>query len=338
MNVTLLIILLAHGGFWFGGENAITVKWATPEAGTPASVLVWKLSYGTLQVAAGEAPMAGAESTVKLNVPAVRVATAFQWSYELRETQTGRVLERGVREIRLIPPTVLQNVARGMKGRKIVVLEQDKEGITKLLERAGIESRRVGAAGDLQLAEADIILVGEDELPENPAVQEALLAKARKGAGVVIFSQRLATHLGEWEVRPRKIQPALTWRLGHTIFTSFAQSALDAWAAENPDEARALALPMDANVLELGNFTRETPGNTPVPVDALAATQTLGDGRIVFWQVRIASWKNDPRAQLLLGNILDYLRTRPEPTVPQAKRQIDPPKPAVDKQLIGAEP
>jgi hypothetical protein len=340
MKIALLIILFAHGGYWFAGQNTVTLNWREPAAGTPASVLEWKLSYGMLQIAAGELDVAaGANQTsLKLQVPEVRAHTTLQWTYELHEKQTGKLLERGTREIHLVPPRLLEHAAPRMKNSKIVLVDQPDGGLATTLQAAGIDAHRVSAVGDLQLLQADIILVAEDQLPDNPAAQEVLLTRARQGAGIMILAQHHASRIGEWDIRARKQQTALTWRESHPLFDCFPPATLDAWANETDADAKVLALPADAPLLELGYFPRETPGNTPVPIDALAATQTLGLGRIVFWQLPIDSWKEDPRGQLLLANALDYLQTRPEPTLPQSQRKTETPATSVPRQLIGAQP
>jgi hypothetical protein len=182
-----------------------------------------------------------------------------------------------------------------------------------------------------------MVLINQDELPENPAAQGVLIEKARNGASVMIFAQEQAGKLGTWDLRSRKAK-AFTWRTEHPLFDGFAGDALDTWAREKGEELKVMSLPADAAVLELGCVSRETPGKNPVPIDALVATETAGAGRLVYCQLRVDSFKTDPRGQLLLANVLDYLLLRPEPTLPQSQRQPEPVKPTAPagKQLIGA--
>ena len=70
MNPLLLVILLAHGGYWFGGVRTTPspVKWAAPEAHMPAATLSWQVMYQTVQVAAGQEEIGASDKTATLTL------------------------------------------------------------------------------------------------------------------------------------------------------------------------------------------------------------------------------------------------------------------------------
>jgi len=323
MKAILLIILLAHGGYWFGGaDNTITVRWAVPEAGMPAATLSWEFLYGTVRLGSGDAEVAAGEkaTNVTLKLPEVRTFAAYTWKYQLKDRKTGQVLESGERSVYACPTKLLEEQARRMAGKTITVIDSRDDGLASVLKGAGMDVLRLESLGELQLRKADMVLVGENQLPENEVTQELLRAKAQEGARVMIFAQQHVKQSLGFRLTDRPVKNDLAWRTNHELFDRLPSAVLNGWARESAVELKALALPPDATVLELGNWPRETPGDEPGPIDALVATQTVGAGRIVWWQIPVAGWKDDPRAQILLGNALDYLLTRPGPTLSQAKR------------------
>ena len=323
MKAILLILLLAHGGYWFGGEdNTIRVRWAAPEAGMPAAKLSWELFYASVSFGAGETDVAVGDKTTTLTMklPEARTLAAYTWKYQLKEAKTGKVLDSGERVVYACPPKLLEGQARRMVCKRIIVIDRQEAGLTSVLKGAGMDVLRLESVGDVLLRKADVILVGEDQLPDNEATQSLLRTKAEEGAGVMIFAQQhLKRSLG-FALRDRPLKGPLAWRADHELFDRLSAADLNAWVRESGTDLAAVALPADARVLEVGYWPRETPGDAPAPVDALVATETIGEGRIVWWQIPVGAWTTDPRAQILLGNALDYLLTRPEPTLPQAKR------------------
>ena len=49
--------------------------------------------------------------------------------------------------------------------------------------------------------------------------------------------------------------------------------------------------------------------STEGPRFAAALTQTVGNGRLVLWQLPLGDWRSDPRSRRLLANAVDYLLT-----------------------------
>jgi hypothetical protein len=342
MKTIMLVIVLAHGGYWFGGNNDITVRWAVPAAGMPAAVLSWQLSYGAVQLASKEVEVMAGEkaTTITLQMSEARTPVEYTWTYVLKDKQR-KVLEQGERTIHLLPAGALGERVKQLKGKSVVVVENRNDDVAQALKDAGLDVVQVTAVGDLQLRRPDVVLVGQDELGEGEAPQGVLLSLAKGGATVVVFSQSRPEKLFGFSLRERRLpgtKEGLTWRCEHAMFEGLDGAALEGWAREAGPEIMAVALPTEAAVLELGCWTRETPGKYPVPIDALAATQTVGNGRIVYWQIPVREWKSDPRAQMLLANVLDYALIRPEPTLPQALREEPrPEKPAKEKPVNGAQ-
>jgi hypothetical protein len=335
MNAILLVILLAHGGYWYGGaDNTVTVHWAAPDANMPAATLSWQLMYDTVVVASGQADVAPGDkaATVTLKMPEARTLSMYAWKYQLKAKDTGKELESGQRAIYLCPPKMLAGQATRTKAKNIIVIDAQDEGLTAMLKAGGVDATRVAALGELQMRQADIILVAEDQLPENEVVQGILKTRAQAGASIMIFAQEKTktspkTSLG-FTLAPRPLKGDLTWPAKHELFENLPAPQLNEWAREHSGDIKALNLPADAPVLELGCWPRETPGEKPVPIDALAATQTIGTGRIVWWQIPTGGFKkDDPRPQILLANALDYLLTRPEPTLPPSQRVPAPKAP-----------
>jgi hypothetical protein len=322
----LLLITLAHGGYWFGGNaGTITVNWAAPDAHMPAATLSWQLMYQTVAVASGQADIPGganARSTaITLQLPEARALAGYTWKYQLKNAATGAELESGERIIYLCPLHLLSSQAKHTKGKAIVVIDGQDQGIFQRLKDEGVQATRVAAAGDLELQQPDIIFVAEDQLPENAAVQNTLRAKAMAGSSVMVFAQQKIKQSLGFPLTQRPIKNDLAWKPNHELFENLPAAQLNAWAREHATGIKALALTADAPVLELGYWPRESPGDKPAPIDAVAATQTLGAGRIVWWQIPTGGFqKDDPRPQILLANALDYLLTRPEPTLPPSQR------------------
>ena len=328
MKTLLLVILLAHGGFWFGNTpNAIDVRWSAPAAQMPAAALTWTLSYETVTLARGQTDLAAEGPTsLTIKLPEVRALSDYAWRYELKEKATGKSLAQGQQIIHACPANLLGDTARRLRrSRSRLCLLERGDDLGNLLKAAGIEVKMLGSAADLQLQKPDLVLVGQDALPESEPAQRVLLDGARDGARVLVLAQKKARQALGIPLRNRALKSPLTWRTNHDIFDRLDAPALELWVRQQTSEVTALALPADAPVFELAFFSRETPGTDPAPIDALVATHPLGTGRILWWQLPVESWNDDPRSAILLGNALDYLLTPPEPTLPSSQRRTSAP-------------
>ena len=257
---------------------------------------------------------------LKMTVPEVRVPTSMKWHYRVQAREGGTTLSEGDKAIHAYPARLLAGLDRLWKGKAVLVWDAP-DGLGPLLAEAGIECKRVASASDLQLASGQLVLVGPDRLEKQLFDQTPLLGLAQAGAGVLIFAQSKVDTLFGFSLVSRRGPASLEWKTEHPLLQGFGAEDLRSLTAGQGD-LRAIQLPADAPVLEIGYWPREVPGERPVPIDALLAVQTVGAGRIVLCQVPLGQWKTDPRSQILLASALQYLATRPEPTLPPSQRRI----------------
>jgi hypothetical protein len=64
---------------------------------------------------------------------------------------------------------------------------------------------------------------------------------------------------------------------------------------------------------------------TPVGIDSILLSKSVGRGRMVLCQLPLGKWQSDPRSQMFLRNAMDYLLTRPEPTLRPSELRRQPP-------------
>ena len=112
----------------------------------------------------------------------------------------------------------------------------------------------------------------------------------------------------------------MKWRTRHPLLSGLPREALDSSNRRADADTRAIRLPKDEAVLEIGYWPRESAGREPPPIDALILTRTIGAGRLVLCQAPLDRWHDDPRSRIFLRNALDYFLTRPEPTPRPSER------------------
>jgi hypothetical protein len=215
------------------------------------------------------------------------------------------------------PADVLQPAAKRAAGRAIGVVEPAVGEVAGVLTAAGVPAVRFGSVGDVQVRPLEVVLVGQDALPADEAVQAILLDKARGGTSVMPFAQTHVRVVGEYPAVRRPLKGAgLRILEEHPLLDGLDAGVLEGWA-RGPEDLAAVALPAGARALPVAAFPAESAMSGALrPVDALVATRKVGAGRMVCWQLPVDDWKGDPRAALLLANALDYLATRPEPAAP----------------------
>ncbi len=317
-----LIVMLSNQGYWFGGQaGTIGVSWAV-SGPIPGAVLAWELKVDGVRLAADRVGLGGGETTTQLTVtvPEVRVPTRMGWHYRLLAREGGDLLCEGGEVIRAYPYGLPAGADRAWKDKAVLTWDEP-DGLGLLLTEAGIAHKRIDEASDLQLTRGELVLVGPDRLAEGSSDQESLLGLARTGAGVLVFAQTKVDVLFGARLAHRRGPASLEWRESHPLLSGFDADDLRSLTTTQ-SELRAIQLPADAPVLEIGYWPREVPGEHPVPIDALLSVQTVGAGRIVLCQAPLGRWKKDPRSQLLLANALQYLSTRPEPTLPPSRRRV----------------
>jgi hypothetical protein len=324
-STTLIVIVLSNQGYWFGGEpGRIDVQWAMQTPPT-AAVLEWNLLANGVRLAGDRLgmPTNDRPSTIEITSPAVRVRTAFTWQYRLLSRADGRELERGERIIHSYPTNLLDSAGKLIGKQTLLVLDSHGE-LGALLDGAHVPHHRIKAVRELQLGSADAILVGSDELAANPFEQSTIVELARAGKAVCLLGQAKVESLAGYALASRAVPTKFEWRLDHPLLAGFSNEDAQSWFAGRR-EARAIRLPVDEPVLEIGWWPREDGGTEPVPIDAVLAVKAIGKGRIVCCELPLNAFKTDPRSQQLLANVLGYLATRPEPTLPPSRRQPVPP-------------
>jgi hypothetical protein len=338
MKTTLLIILLTHQGYWLGGhDEAISVQWAVDQKIPPAN-LQWEVMFDHVRLAGDQIKMPGHDSAViKLQIPPVRVRTQMQWVYRVTAVDGGQELASGQQLLNVFPPISLDSTAPRMLAKKIFVAD-DPDGLPSVLAAAKIHITRIGDVDQLQLAQADLILVAANQLTNSPFAQYRLIEQAKAGAQVLILQQTKLVSLCGYALARRSVPPRLAWREEHPLFAFLDENDLQSWIEGASADLWAMLLPADAPVLELAYWPREIPGKDPAPIDALVAVQAVGKGRIVFCQLPLGSWNDDPRSRIFLVNALNYMLTRPEPIPPPSQRCITLPAKVVPVPTIKIPP
>jgi len=243
------------------------------------------------------------------------------FSYRAK-SRDGKELETGSVEIHLYPDSVLDGLAARVKGKTVLVWEGGDD-LTKLLKRADVPAAAIQDPAVLQTAKADIILVGPGMIEEGATAEVSLLGHATAGSSVFFFAQAGIPMLMGYPLAVRHTPAKLEWRLDHPLLAGFDEGSVQSWLAGWPSDLTAVQLPADEPALEIAWWPREVPGRNPVPIDALIVSKAAGKGRIVLCQLPLGDWEKDPRSQLFFRNVMEYLVTRPEPTLPPSKRQTE---------------
>ncbi len=318
MNPSLAIVLVAilNQGYWIGGQpGEITLQWAA-KSDTPAAEVHWQLQFGDARLGTGQVALPSGSKQAKLTItpPAVRETCDVECLFTLKQADNGKALGQARTTLHIYPDDLLTKAASRLGGKSLAVWDR-AEGLPSLLKQVKVPFTRIDDESNLQLANYDIIIVGQDQLTERPFGQATLVGHAQDGASVLVLRQTHVKTLAGYALQKRALPEKLTWRDGSVLLQHLRARAL----AKN-DDAWAIQLPADEPALELVYWPREVAGKEPTPIDALMVSKTLGRGRIVLCQIPFGDWKGDPLAQLFVGDSLDYLCTRPEPTPPPSRR------------------
>jgi hypothetical protein len=337
----LLVVMLSNQGYWFGGHSETITLHPAVRAGLPGAALFWELRWDHLRLDSGKLAIAGDDqpSVVHLNCPTVRVRLMLHWSYRIVQKSDGKELGSGDVPIEVFPDDLLADLARRVGNRRLVVLDASdaSDGLAKTLTAAKLPFTQVSDPGQLQMVQADAVLVGQEMLAGSPLNQGPLSALAESGTSVMAFHQSPGDRLFGYRVTARNVPAALQWREDHPLLFDFSKHDLQSWT-DGQETFDAVDLPADAPALDIGSYPRETPGRMPAPIDAVALTKSVGKGRLVWWQIRLGSFAEDPRSQMLLANAIDYLLTRPQPTPPPSQRPTTQPCPAKEGPIVNLAP
>jgi hypothetical protein len=331
LATSILAIAISHGGHCCGnGPCSVDVTWAADAAVAPA-VLTWTLSYADTVVAEGRVSLgSGAPAHIPLDLPQVRARTECTWTYRLLRENDGQVLEEGRRAILLYPSPVPENLSARLGPARVLVLEKSP-ALSHLLERAGVAHQVISGYADLELRPADLVLVGPDRLSGTALDGDgALLAAARRGAGVLVLVQREAPKVAGLEVVRHPAASNSAWRTDHPLLAGLPDDLWQSWLAASTADVPALVVPPAEPALEIAYWPPRADGRRPGPLDVTVLEEKLERGRLVLCQVPASADLDDPRTQTFLVNALQYLRTSPQPTPARAERWAasQPAKPA----------
>jgi hypothetical protein len=323
--VTLLIVLLSNQGYWLSNQTGtVSVQWSA-KAALPEADLLWELMIGPVPLAKGKVamPADGKPAEVAIKCPEVRVRTNVRWVYRLHERASGKELEHDEMRLQLFPADLTNNWPALLRDKRLVIWDA-ADGLPQLFESAKVPFRRADDATRIE-RQAEIILVGEDQLDDSTFGQSAVVALAEAGASVMVFRQEKIWQLAGYPLSPRPMPTKLAWKLDHALFNQLSEADLQSWlattATTQPSSLSAIQLPADEPALELAYWPRETPGKKPAPIEAAVIVKSVGTGRIVLFQLPLRDVQQDPRSQILLGNAIAYLLTSPQPTLRPSERE-----------------
>jgi hypothetical protein len=330
MNMaTIIVILLSHQGYWLSGmENQISVQWSA-KAGMPAADLRWELLVSNVKIDSGQTPMLpeNQPTSVKIIAPQVRVRTTLVWKYVLVRHDGGQELDRGERTIDVFPDNLADGLAKRVGDSQIVVWETGGK-IAAFFDRAKTRCTKAADPDNIMLSKPDVVLVGADTLDGLPGSQDSLVGLAQGGASIMVFRQSRVEQLAGYKVAHRDAPAELDRLPYHPLLSGFDRKMFDSiitMTRLDQPIARPIRLPADEPALAIIQWPREIPGDTPIAIDALLVSKTVGKGRIVFCQLPLTDFKYDPRAAMLLVNAVDYLLSPVEPTPRPSQRPATQP-------------
>jgi hypothetical protein len=333
---TLLLVLLSREGYWFSGRaQTVQVQWNVKEP-VAAAAITWRLECGGARLSGGRIVLPAKDRTAKiqLTLPEVRVATEMQFLYRAEQAGAATAIAEGSLPVHVYPQTLLTGVAERAKGKQLLVWDRP-EGLPALLRTAGVQYTLVRKEADLQFLQPDMIVIGPEQLGRETEGQSKLLNLAEAGASVLVLRQTQPSKLAGYAVLRRAPPAKLDWLADHPLtrhLRRFEPRGIgpDAWAVQ---------LPADEPTQEIAWWPREAAGDGPAPLDALVLAKALGKGRIVLCQVPLGPWESDPRSQLFLADVLDYLASPVVPT-PSPSRRPKPEGPAAKPKVpsIGFSP
>jgi hypothetical protein len=295
----------------------------------PEADVLWELMIGPVPLAKGKfaMPADGKPAAVAVKCPEVRVRTNVRWVYRLQERASGEELEQGERRLQLFPANVTSNWPALLRDKRLVIWDA-ADRLPKLFESAKVPFHRADDATRIE-QQAEIILIGEDQLDDSTFGQSAVVAFAEAGASVMVFRQEKLAQLAGYPLSSRPMPTKLAWKLDHPLFNQLSETDLQNFLATTtaispmtqPASVAAIQLPADEPALELAYWPRETPGKKPAPIEAAVVVKSVGTGRIVLFQLPLRDVQQDPRSQILLGNAIAYLLTPPQPTLRPSERE-----------------
>ncbi len=316
-SVLLYITLLADGHWLAGQEATIDVTWNMPAAAATA-VFCWQIVCGPAELASGQVRFSPEQQTIRITFesPEVRVRTEARFVYNLVDSSTKQSLNQGSAPLHLYPMGLLKEVSGRLKDARVWVWDSKDGALADLLTKAGVGHLQVDHPSVTPLVVPDVLIVAGDQLRDEPFEQAALVNLAEAGAGVLVLRQTQATSVAGYRLKRQTAPEQLTWRMDHPVgrhleLIGSVGGNADCWALE---------LPADEPVLVIAGWLRAGVAG-PSGTCALVAVKKINKGQIVFCQMPLGPWATDPRSQLFLADMLDYLTLRPEATPPPSRRK-----------------
>ena len=300
----ILLVFLSQQGHWLAGhQSVITVRHRQAEDRRPM-ILAWVLGYNDVRVASGRVKVEPNKlATVHMTVPEVRVRTPMQLAYRVQEANDRRLLESGTEAVTVYPDNLLSGLTTRLKDRRLVVWDR-ADRIPALLEKAEVDHSPIDDESQLTLQRPDIIVVGPGQIEDRPFGQNNLVGQANAGARVFLFAQTRVTRLADYPLGLRRDIANLVWRSEHRLVRRIHQRRFDRESVA----AKPLRLPANDSAQCLAFWPRGDAGDQFV--DVLVAVKNVGKGQFVFCQLPLGDLKSDPRSQLFLADVLDYLAAK----------------------------
>lgn len=253
------------------------------------------------------------ETTVQL--PAVRARVEFVQELQLK--QAGRVLAETTPTLSLYPDSILREGVAAADGKRIGVIDPQGD-FTRALEKAGAQFAPVQSNLDLLRATARVVVCAPNQRPTAAEPWSGLRSFVDEGGSVIFLEQQAPLSLpwlgaaGRCNLEPRAVtdaQPLV--KRGHVVLRDTVPgeeiNRAGQWGTTGPvlswpEWPRCRALVVD--------------GATPSRPILLEAWN--GGGRTLLCQADVGRrLSDDPAAQLILRNVIDYCRTPP----PQRARE-----------------
>jgi len=320
---TVLIIIAANQGYWFGGREGTIALRAAVRGGLPAADVAWELSYEHLRLAGGKVALAPDDMTLALTPPSTRARITLHWSYRLQKRDSGAEIERGEIAIHVFPDDLMSGASQRIGHKRLIVWDLPS-GLPEVLNRARVPFTRIASADRLQAVDADMLLVGPQAVGNSPFVQTPLIRLAEAGTSVMVFRQDGPSTLLGYDLATRDVPRGLEWRADHPLLNNFQPDDLQSWLKGRSSLA-VVRLPADEPALEIGHYPREVAGAPPAPIDAVLLSKSVGAGRLVLCQLPLGDWQADPRSQIVLRNAIDYLLSPPQQTLRASERSATRP-------------
>lgn len=324
-GAVLVTLLLSQHGYWPGGGDAHLLVARNAQMPSVSAQVEWKLLLDKTLVASGTSAieLTDQPADVLVRTPAVRERADFTFAYAVRSKANDTPIQSGELPVHLFPTGLVRDHAKAAEEKRIVVLDNEPR-LVDFLRIAKLKPTRVQKSSRLELLAPDLLFIGPKQW--SGETEEAVIGLVRGGCSALVLRQPAGDSVEGWPLAPRSAPADFDWKLTHPMFRGLDADDLRSLLADARTDPVCIRMAPDAAALPLAAWPRELPevkASPATPIDCLIVTQTLGRGRLLLCQLPLPDWAEDPRAQILLNNALDYLLTRPEPT-PRPSDRLTP--------------